>query len=65
MRALLGGAAGLVSPIRRRQRGGPAPITAAELTDAFVAFTGNGGNVGLVIGPDSLVMMDVGGSGSS
>jgi cyclase len=61
IRALLGGAAGLTLTYPLFGQGGaPASITATKLTDRVVALAGNGGNVGLVIGPDGLVMIDGG-----
>jgi glyoxylase-like metal-dependent hydrolase (beta-lactamase superfamily II) len=61
IRTLLSGAAGLTLtyPVFGQDRG-PAPINATKLTDRVVALSGNGGNVGLVIGPDGLVMIDGG-----
>lgn len=64
VRALLGGVAGLTItlPAFAQGRGGgaPAPITATKLTERIVAFSGAGGNVGLIIGPDGLLMIDGG-----
>ena len=62
VRALLTGAAGLTLTWRPAgaQGRGPAPITATKITDRIVAFSGNGGNEGVVIGPDGLVMIDGG-----
>jgi cyclase len=71
---LLGGAAGLSlsSPASARQRSstvssGPkphlephAPISAVPLSDTLVEFTGAGGNVVVVTGPDGLVMLNGG-----
>jgi cyclase len=69
---LLGGAAGLSLPSRAsaQQRsstvstgsgsGSRAPITAVPLSDNLVEFTGAGGNVVVVTGPDGLVMIDGG-----
>jgi glyoxylase-like metal-dependent hydrolase (beta-lactamase superfamily II) len=67
---LLGGAAGLSlsSPSSAQQRsstvstgsGSRAPITAVPLSDNLVEFTGAGGNVVVVTGPDGLVMIDGG-----
>ena len=62
VRTLLTGAAGLTLTWRSAaaQGRGPAPITATKITDRIVALSGNGGNVGVVIGPDGLVMIDGG-----
>src|ERR1700722_860522 len=71
---LLGGAAGLSlsSPASAQQRsstvstgpkphiGSRGPITAVPLSDNLVEFTGAGGNVVVVTGPDGLVMIDGG-----
>jgi cyclase len=62
VRALLTGAAGLTLTWRPAgaQGRGPAPITATKITDRIVVLSGNGGNEGIVIGPDGLVMIDGG-----
>jgi len=62
VRAVLTGAAGLTLTWRPAgaQGRGPAPITATKITDRIVALSGNGGNQGLVIGPDGLVLVDGG-----
>src|SRR5688500_19450988 len=61
IRALLTGAAGLTVALPAfGQGGGPAPITATKLTDRIVALSGVGGNVGLIVGPDGLMMIDGG-----
>ncbi|MBI4265254.1 MAG: MBL fold metallo-hydrolase [Acidobacteria bacterium] len=61
LQALLTGAAGLTLTYRTSGQGrGPAPITATKLTSRVVALSGAGGNVGLVIGPDGLIMIDGG-----
>ena len=60
---LLTGAAGLTiawPAFGQGQGRGPAPITATKITDRIVAFSGNGGNQGLVIGPDGLLLVDGG-----
>jgi cyclase len=61
LQALLTGAAGLTLtwPLAGQGRG-PAPITALKMTDRIVAFSGNGGNVVMVIGPDGLLLIDGG-----
>jgi glyoxylase-like metal-dependent hydrolase (beta-lactamase superfamily II) len=59
--ALLGGAAGLtVTSTAFGQGAAPPPITATKLTDRLVVLSGAGGNVGLVIGADGLLMIDGG-----
>jgi cyclase len=72
--ALLSGAAGLTitrpafgqnaqgqgAAAGRGGRGGPAPVTATKLADRLVVLGGTGGNVGLVIGPEGLLMIDGG-----
>ena len=62
VRTLLTGAAGLTLTWRPAgaQGRGPAPITATKITDRIVAFSGNGGNEAVVIGPDGLVLIDGG-----
>lgn len=61
IRAIMGGAAGLTLTYPAFGQGrGPAPITVTKLTDRIVALSGVGGNVGLVIGPDGLLMVDGG-----
>ena len=42
---------------------GPAAITATKLTERIYALSGNGGNVGVVIGQDGLLMIDGGNLG--
>ena len=59
MGVLLGGAAGLTMTWRVHGQG-PAPIAATKLTDRLAVLSGVGGNVGLVMGPDGLVMVDGG-----
>ncbi len=63
--ALIGGTIGLsvTWPASRAIAGqapAPAPITATKLTDRIVVLMGAGGNVGLVVGPDGLLMVDGG-----
>jgi cyclase len=63
--AVIGGAVGLslTWPVSRAAAGqapAPAPITATKLTDRIVVLMGAGGNVGLVTGPDGLLMVDGG-----
>src|ERR1700674_4577783 len=59
---VLGGAAGLSlsSPASGQQRSSHASIAAARLSDNLVEFTGAGGNVVVVTGPDGLVMINGG-----
>jgi cyclase len=59
---LLGAAAGvaLSSKSSGQQRTPHAPITATRLSDNLVEFTGAGGNVVVVTGPDGLVMINGG-----
>ena len=61
LQTLLGGAAGmsLTWPTYGQPRT-PAPIVATKLTDRIAMFAGAGGNVGLVIGPGGLMMVDGG-----
>lgn len=63
VKALLGGAAGLTLtwPALGQGRGGaPAPLMATKLTDRIAVISGAGGNVGLIIGRDGLMMIDGG-----
>ncbi len=61
IRSILGGAAGLtVSYSLHGQTRSPTPITAKKLTERIVAVSGVGGNVGLVIDRDRLLMIDGG-----
>ena len=68
VRTLLAGAAGLTlaHPIPSRaafgqgQGRGPAPLTVTKLTDRLVVVAGAGGNIGVVIGPDGMLMIDGG-----
>jgi glyoxylase-like metal-dependent hydrolase (beta-lactamase superfamily II) len=65
LRALLTGAAGVTLTTRafgQASAGAAAPpaITATKLTDRLVVFANAGGNVGLVLGPDGLLMVDGG-----
>ena len=63
LRALLGGAAGLSVTLSGRAFGQapPAPaITATKLTDRLVVLANAGGNVGLVVGPEGVLMVDGG-----
>jgi glyoxylase-like metal-dependent hydrolase (beta-lactamase superfamily II) len=59
--ALLTGAAGLTITWPAFGQGrGPAPITATTLTDRIAVLSGAGGNVGVLVGNDGIVMIDGG-----
>jgi cyclase len=60
LRALLAGAAGLTVAARVNGQSGPPRISVTTLTDRVVALSGNGGNVGLILGPDGLALIDGG-----
>lgn len=62
MRAIVGGAAGFTVSTTVFGQGAPAPapITVTKLTDRLVVLAGAGGNVGLVVGADGLLMVDGG-----
>jgi glyoxylase-like metal-dependent hydrolase (beta-lactamase superfamily II) len=60
LRALCGGVAGLSFTCRGFGQSPPDPIRAAKLTDRIALLTGDGGNVGLVIADDGLMMIDGG-----
>ena len=67
LRALLGGAAGLSLTFTSRafaqaaQGAAPAPpITMKKLTDRIFVLSGAGGNIGVVIGADGVLMIDGG-----
>jgi glyoxylase-like metal-dependent hydrolase (beta-lactamase superfamily II) len=60
LRALWGGAAGLSFAVRGFGQTTPDPIQATKLTDRIVLLTGDGGNVGLVVAEDGLMMIDGG-----
>jgi glyoxylase-like metal-dependent hydrolase (beta-lactamase superfamily II) len=61
IRALLGGrwvdlgVAGV-----RAGQGGPAPIVATKITERYAVLSGAGGNVGVIIGSDGVMMIDGG-----
>lgn len=58
---LMTGAAGLTITYPAFGQGAaPPPITATKLTDRLAVLAGAGGNVGVVIGPDGLLMVDGG-----
>ncbi len=61
LQVLLGGAAGVTVTWRvYGQGGGPGSITVTKITDRISALSGAGGNVGLVVGPDGMLMVDGG-----
>lgn len=59
--ALLTGAAGLTITWPAFGQGrGPAPIAASKLTDRIAVLSGAGGNVGVLVGNDGVLMIDGG-----
>jgi cyclase len=58
--ALAGGAAGLSLTYRAFGQNAPAPIKATKLSDNLAVMMGDGGNVGVVLSPDGLMMIDGG-----
>ncbi|MBZ5601126.1 MAG: MBL fold metallo-hydrolase [Acidobacteriia bacterium] len=58
--ALIGGAAGLSLTYRAFGQNPPAPIKATKLSDSLAVMMGDGGNIGVVISPDGLMMIDGG-----
>jgi cyclase len=60
LRTLVGGAAGLSLTYRSFGQAAPDPIRATKLTDRIVRLSGDGGNVGLVIADEGLMMIDGG-----
>ena len=60
LRTLFGGAAGLYFTGRSFGQAPPDPILATKLTDRIALLTGDGGNVGLVIAEDGLLLIDGG-----
>ena len=60
LQALLGGAAGLCLTGRGFGQAPPEPIRATKLTDRIALLAGDGGNVGLVMAGDGLLMIDGG-----
>jgi cyclase len=60
LRTLYGGAAGLYFRDRSFGQTAQDPIRATKLTDRIAMLTGDGGNVGLVIAEDGLLMIDGG-----
>jgi glyoxylase-like metal-dependent hydrolase (beta-lactamase superfamily II) len=60
LHTLLTGAAGLTITWPAYGQGAAPPITATKLTDRLAVLAGAGGNVGLLIGRDGLLMIDGG-----
>ena len=61
LEAVIAGAAGLTITLPASGQGrGPAPITATKLTDRIAVLTGAGGNVGILVGSEGIVLIDGG-----
>ncbi len=60
LRVFSGGAAGLAFASRAFGQAAPDPVKATKLTDRIVLLAGDGGNVGLVLADDGLLMIDGG-----
>lgn len=60
LRTLFGGVAGLSFTLDSFGQAPPDPIRATKLTDRIALLAGDGGNVGLVIADDGLLMIDGG-----
>jgi glyoxylase-like metal-dependent hydrolase (beta-lactamase superfamily II) len=60
MRAVIGGAAGLTFTYSAFGQAAPDPIKATKLTDKIVLFSGDGGNVAVIIADDGLLQVDGG-----
>ncbi len=60
MRAVIGGAAGLSVAYRAFGQAPPDPLEAKKLTNNIVMISGDGGNKGLVISDNGLMMIDGG-----
>ena len=58
--ALAGGAAGLSISFNAFGQNPPAPIKATKLTDRIAVVMGDGGNVGVIMSDDGLMMIDGG-----
>src|SRR6185369_8353673 len=58
--ALIGGAAGLSLTYRAFGQNPPPAIKATKLSDNLALVTGDGGNIGVVISPEGLMMIDGG-----
>ena len=61
LEALIAGAAGLTITLPASGQGrGPAPIAATKLTDRIAVLSGAGGNVGVLVGNEGIVLIDGG-----
>jgi cyclase len=60
LQAVLAGAVGSTFTYRALAQTAPPAITATKLAPDLVVLSGDGGNVAIVIGPDSLLMIDGG-----
>lgn len=60
LRILIGGSAGLSLNFRALCQAAPDPIKATKLTDRIMLVSGDGGNVGLILADDGLMMIDGG-----
>ena len=61
LEALITGTAGLtITSSGFGQGRGPAPVTASKLTDGIAVLSGAGGNVGVLVGSDGVLMIDGG-----
>ena len=60
LKAAVAGAAGVSLSLRTFARSAQEPVTTVPLTDHIVQITGVGGNVVVLTGPDSVVMVDSG-----
>ncbi len=58
--ALAGGAVGISLTCRALAQAPATPIKATKLSDNLAMMTGDGGNIGVVISPDGLMMIDGG-----
>jgi len=58
--ALIGGAAGVSFTYRAFGQNAPPPIKATKLSDNIAVMMGDGGNVGVVLSPEGLMMIDGG-----
>jgi len=60
LKAAVAGAAGVSLSLKTLARSAPEPVVAVPLTDRIVQITGVGGNVVVLTGPDSVVLVDSG-----
>jgi glyoxylase-like metal-dependent hydrolase (beta-lactamase superfamily II) len=60
LNAIIGGAAGASFALPVFGQATPGPIKATKLTEKILVLTGDGGNVGLVLADDGLMMIDGG-----